>query len=81
MMLVTHAIFAACVLGLVVFYKVTPEDKSTGPVFNSWLRRGVVAMNPGFTYLLLIFAAAPMCLLSFLGIAACAAFGPALCLK
>lgn len=70
MMFVTLAVFAIGVLGLVVFYKETLEQKSTGSVVHSWLRLGVVAMNPRFAYLLLLFSAAPMCLLSFLGIAA-----------
>jgi DHA1 family bicyclomycin/chloramphenicol resistance-like MFS transporter len=70
MMFITLAVFASFVLVLVVFYKETLEKKSTGPFFNSWVRLGVVAMNPKFAYLLLIFSAAPMCLLSFLGIAA-----------
>jgi DHA1 family bicyclomycin/chloramphenicol resistance-like MFS transporter len=70
MMFVTLAVFATGVLVLVVFYKETLEEKSTGPLLTSWLRLGVVAMNPRFAYLLLVFSAAPMCLLAFLGIAA-----------
>lgn len=70
MMFVALALFASAVLILSLFYKETLEEKSTGPLYQSWLRLGVVLLNPRFAYLLVIFAAAPMCLMSFLGIAA-----------
>ncbi|WP_378946252.1 multidrug effflux MFS transporter [Paracoccus sp. R86501] len=70
MMFVALAVFASIVFILVVFYQETLAEKSTGPLYQSWVRLGVVVLNPKFAYLLVIFAAAPMCLLSFLGIAA-----------
>ncbi|WP_373237335.1 Bcr/CflA family efflux MFS transporter [Cohaesibacter celericrescens] len=70
MMFVALAVFASFVFVLVIFYQETLEERSTGPLYKSWLRLGVVVLNPRFAYLLLIFSAAPMCLMSFLGIAA-----------
>ncbi|WP_424927905.1 multidrug effflux MFS transporter [Amaricoccus tamworthensis] len=70
MMFVALAVFATFTFGLVLFYRETLAEKSTGPIHKSWLRLGVVLANPRFALLLLIFASAPMCLLSFLGIAA-----------
>ncbi|RBW43618.1 MFS transporter [Loktanella sp. D2R18] len=69
MIFVVLAVFASCVLVLVFFYQETLPEKSTGPLYQSWVRLGVVGMNPRFAYLLLTFSLAPMCLLSFLGVA------------
>lgn len=70
MIFVALAAFASFVAVLVFFYQETLPEKSTGPFYQSWVRLGVVAMNPRFAYLMLIFALAPMCLMSFLGVAA-----------
>ncbi|SOH93922.1 MFS transporter, DHA1 family, bicyclomycin/chloramphenicol resistance protein [Monaibacterium marinum] len=70
MMFVALAIFASLAVILVCFYRETLAEKSTGSLVKSWGRLGVVLMNPRFAYLLLIFSAAPMCLMAFLGIAA-----------
>lgn len=70
MMFVALAIFASLAGILVCFYRETLAEKSTGSLVKSWGRLGVVMMNPRFAYLLLIFSAAPMCLMAFLGIAA-----------
>lgn len=70
MMFVALALFASMVFVLVLFYRETLEKKSTGPLYQSWVRLAVVLWNPRFAYLLLVFAAAPMSLMSFLGIAA-----------
>ncbi|MBU0778505.1 MAG: Bcr/CflA family efflux MFS transporter [Alphaproteobacteria bacterium] len=70
MMFLALAAFASFVLVIVLLYKETLPEKSTGPLYKSWVRLGVVAMNPKFSYLLLIFSLVPMCLMSFLGVAA-----------
>lgn len=70
MIFVVLAVFAIFVSVLVFFYQETLEEKSTGPIHQSWARLWIVAMNPRFSYLLLIFALTPMCLMSFLGVAA-----------
>jgi DHA1 family bicyclomycin/chloramphenicol resistance-like MFS transporter len=70
MMFVALAAFASFVLVIVLLYKETLPEKSTGPLYKSWVRLGVVALNPKFSYLLLIFSLVPMCLMSFLGVAA-----------
>ncbi|MCG3268208.1 Bcr/CflA family efflux MFS transporter [Yoonia sp. I 8.24] len=68
MMFVALAVFGSFVIVLVTQYRETLEAKSTGPFLRSWNRLGVVLMNPKFAYLLVIFAASPMCLMAFIGI-------------
>lgn len=70
MMFVALALFGCFATLLVTQYRETLPEKSTGPFLRSWNRLGVVLINPRFAYLLLIFAAAPMCLMAFIGIAA-----------
>ncbi|WP_458789547.1 Bcr/CflA family efflux MFS transporter [Yoonia sp. MH D7] len=70
MMFVALAVFGGFVTVLVTQYRETLEKKSTGSFLKSWNRLGVVLVNPKFAYLLVVFSAAPMCLLSFIGIAA-----------
>lgn len=64
------AFFGCCVTLLVAFYRETLEEKSTGSLLNAWGRLVVVLKNPRFTSLLIIFSLVPMCLMSFIGIAA-----------
>jgi len=68
MMFVALAVFGCFVLALVTQYRETLDEKSTGPFLKSWNRLGVVLINPRFAFLLLIFSAAPMCLMAFIGI-------------
>ncbi|MBB3993412.1 DHA1 family bicyclomycin/chloramphenicol resistance-like MFS transporter [Sulfitobacter undariae] len=70
MMFVALAVFACFAACLVALYQETLEEKSTGPLLMAWGRLGVVLKNPRFAYLLLIFSTVPMCLMSFIGIAA-----------
>ena len=70
MMFVALAVFGCLVAALVTQYRETLEEKSTGPFHKSWNRLGVVLINPRFAYLLVIFSAAPMCLIAFIGVAA-----------
>ncbi|NOR31855.1 MAG: Bcr/CflA family efflux MFS transporter [Sulfitobacter sp.] len=68
MMFITLAIFGCCAFALVTLYHETLEEKSTGPLLKSWARLGTVMKNTRFGYLLVIFSAAPMCLMAFIGI-------------
>ncbi|MBU2963444.1 multidrug effflux MFS transporter [Citreicella sp. C3M06] len=69
-MFVVLAVFGCLAGGLVALFRETMVERSTAPVLKSWNRLGVVLANPRFAYLLLVFSLMPMCLLSFLGIAA-----------
>lgn len=69
-MFLALALFGCGVCVLVAFYRETLEETSTGSLVNAWGRLFVVMANPRFAYLLLIFSLAPMCLMSFIGIAA-----------
>lgn len=70
MMFVALALFGCFAAVLVTQYRETLPEKSTGPFLKSWNRLGVVLINPRFAFLLVIFAAAPMCLMAFIGISA-----------
>lgn len=69
-MFIALALFGCFASVLVALYRETLEERSTGSLLNAWGRLAVVLANPRFTYLLLVFSLAPMCLLSFIGIAA-----------
>jgi len=69
-MFLALAIFGCCASALVVFYRETLQEKSTGSLPTAWGRLFVVLSNPRFSFLLIIFSLAPMCLMSFIGIAA-----------
>ncbi|MCK9262000.1 MAG: multidrug effflux MFS transporter [Azoarcus sp.] len=67
---VVLTLFGAFATVLVVLFRETLVEPYDGPVLKSWSRLGTVLRNPHFAYLLLIFALAPMCLMSFIGSAA-----------
>jgi len=69
-MFLALAIFGCCASVLVAMYRETLKEKSTGSLPTAWGRLFVVLSNPRFSYLLIIFSLAPMCLMSFIGIAA-----------
>ncbi|PVH27594.1 MFS transporter [Pararhodobacter oceanensis] len=69
-MFVVLALFGGLAAALVSQYRETLAEKSTGPFIKSWNRLGVVLLNPRFAFLLVIFAAAPMCLMALIGISA-----------
>ena len=69
-MFLALAFFGCCVSVLVALYRETLEEKSTGTLLDAWGRLFVVLANPRFSCLLFIFSLAPMCLMSFIGIAA-----------
>ncbi len=69
-MFLALAIFGCCASVLVAMYRETLKEKSTGSLPKAWGRLFVVLSNPRFSYLLIIFSLAPMCLMSFIGIAA-----------
>ncbi|MBT0955964.1 MFS transporter [Alphaproteobacteria bacterium KMM 3653] len=63
------ALFGCAASLLVVLFRETLPEKSTGPLLRAWGRLGVVLANPRFTYLLLTFSLSPMCLMAFVGTA------------
>lgn len=69
-MFIALAFFGCCVSVLVALYKETLKERSSGTLLDAWGRLFVVLANPRFSYLLLVFSLAPMCLTSFIGIAA-----------
>ncbi len=69
-MFVALAVFGCSASVLVTLYRETLKEKSTGSLPKAWGRLFVVLANPRFCYLLLVFSLVPMCLMSFLGIAA-----------
>ncbi len=69
-MFLALAFFGCGVSVLVALYKETLQEKSTGTLLHAWGRLFVVLANPRFSCLLFIFSLAPMCLMSFIGIAA-----------
>lgn len=70
MMFVVLALFGCFATLLVTCFRETLPEKSTGPILASWSRLGSVLGNPRFSFLLVIFSLAPMCLMAFIGIAA-----------
>ena len=70
MMFIALALFGCIASVLAICYHETLEEKSTGSLFKTWSRLGTVLKNPSFAYLLFIFMLIPMCLMSFIGIAA-----------
>jgi DHA1 family bicyclomycin/chloramphenicol resistance-like MFS transporter len=66
MMFMTLAIFGAMSATIALLYEETLEERSTGSIFKSWGRLGVVCKNPRFLSLLGIFSMAPMAMMAFL---------------
>lgn len=66
MMFITLAIFGTMSATIALFYEETLEERSTGSIFKSWGRLGVVCKNPRFLSLLGIFSMTPMALMAFL---------------
>ncbi|WP_435237706.1 multidrug effflux MFS transporter [Psychromonas sp. PT13] len=66
MMFIALAVFGVFATIIALFYEETLDSRSTGSIFKSWGRLGVVCQNPRFLSLLGIFSLPPMAMMAFL---------------